>query len=71
MNIFFWEFLIQLSFALGSYLLIIPYPIMWPFLTFVGTCWVYMSSKKLRKGIRCVRQCKARELKKERENGIQ
>ena len=44
---------------------------MWPFLTFVGTCWVYMSSKKLRKGIRCVRQCKARELKKERENGIQ
>ena len=63
MNIFLIEWLIQLGIAIGCFCTIFAAPPMWPFFTFVGCCWIYMSCKKLRKGIRCVRQCNARNKK--------
>ena len=71
MNMFFIEWLIQLGIAVWCFCMIIPATPLWPFFTFVGLCWIYMSCKKFRKGIRCVRQSNARRLKKEQENGIQ
>lgn len=66
MNLFLIEWLIQLGFAVWSWSMLYFYPqVPWPFFTLAGVVWTIASTKKLIKGIRCIRMCKARNRKKE------
>ena len=63
MNTFFWEFVIQLGIAVWCFCMIFFYTEMWPFFIPVGLGWVWASSKKFRKGYRCMKQSEARKRK--------